>query len=73
MLLKRVNNLCAQDKKGKENVPYRLNLLRLKQSNLKATVRKRKCMNIGNFDFDPLRVKLGTYGSFFDETNPKNN
>ena len=30
-------------------------------------------MIVSNFDFDPLRVDLGPYGSFFDETNTKNN
>ena len=47
---------------------YRLSLLRLQLSNLKATVTHQKCTIISNFDFDPLSVKLGPYGSFFDET-----
>ena len=48
-------------------------LLKLQLSNLKATVTHQKCMIISNLDFDPLRVELGPYGSFLDETNSKNN
>ena len=56
-----------------DNMSYRLSLLRLQLSGLKATVTHQKCRIISNFDFDPLRVELGPYGSFFDETNSKNN
>ena len=56
-----------------DNMSYRLSLLRLQLSNLKATVTHQKCMIISNFYFDPLRIELGPYGSFFDETNSKNN
>ena len=52
---------------------YRLSLLRLQLSNLKATVTHQKCTIISNFDFDPLRVELGSYGALFDETNSQNN
>ena len=41
-------------------------------ANLKATVTHQKCTIISNFDFDPLRVELGPYSNFFDETNSKN-
>ena len=43
---------------------YRLSLLRLQLSNLKATVTHQKWTIISNFDFDPLRVEFGPYGSF---------
>ena len=56
-----------------DNMSYRLNLLRLQLSNLKATVTHQKCTIILNFNFDPLRVELGPYGSFCDETNLMNN
>ena len=56
-----------------DNMSYRHSLLRLQLSNLKATVTPQKCTIISNFDFDPLRVELGPYGSLFDETNSKNN
>ena len=56
-----------------DNMSYRLSLLRLQLSNIKAIVTHQKCMIISNFDFDPLRVELGPYGSYFDETNSKNN
>ena len=53
---------------------YRLSLLRLQLSNLNTTAIHQKCTIISNFDFDPLRVELGPYSSFFfDETNSKNN
>ena len=52
-----------------DNMSYRLSLLSLQLSNLNATVTYQKCMIISNFDFDPLCVELGPYGSFFDETN----
>ena len=44
---------------------YRLNLLRLKWCNFKATVTNQKCTNIWKFDFDLLRVELGPYGHFW--------
>ena len=56
-----------------DNMSYRFSLLRLQLSNLKATVTHQSCTIISNFDVDPLRVELGSYGSFFDETNSKNN
>ena len=31
-----------------------------------------KCTNIWNFDFEPLDVELGPYGSSFDKTNSRN-
>ena len=37
---------------------YRLSLLRLQLSSLKASVTHQKCTIISNFDFDPLRVEL---------------
>ena len=55
-----------------DNMFYRLSLLRLQLSNLNTTATHRKYTIISNFDFDPLRVELGPYGSFFDETNSKN-
>ena len=48
-----------------DNMSYRLSLVRLQLSNLKATVTNQKCMIISNFDFDPLRVELGPYGFLF--------
>ena len=56
-----------------DHMSYRLSRLRLQLSSLKATVTHQKRTIISNFDFDPLRVELGPYGSFFDETNSKNN
>ena len=50
-----------------DNMSYRLSLLRLQLSNLKATVAHQKYTIISNFDFDPLRVELGPYGSFFEK------
>ena len=50
---------------------YRLGLLKLQLSKLKARVTNQMCTIISYFDFDPLRVELGPYGSFFDETNSK--
>ena len=52
---------------------YRLRLLGLQLSNHKATVTHQKCTNIWNFDFDPLRVELGPYGSLVDKKNSHNN
>ena len=52
---------------------YRLSLLRLQLSNPKATVTHQKCTIVSNFDFDPLRVELELYGSFFDATNSEKN
>ena len=46
---------------------YRLSILRMQLSNLKATVTNESCTIISNFNFDPLCVELGPYGSFFDE------
>ena len=43
---------------------YRLSLLRLQLSNLKATVTHQKCTIVSNIDFDPLRVELEPFGSF---------
>ena len=60
-------------KEQSDNMSYRPSLLRSQLSNLKATVTHHKCTIISNFDFDPLRVELGPYGSFFDDTNSKNN
>ena len=56
-----------------DNMSYGLSLLRLQLSNLRATVTYQKCTIILNFDFDALFVELGPYGSFFEETNSKNN
>ena len=56
-----------------DNMSYRLSLLRLQLSNLKATVTQQKCTIILNFDFDPLHAELEPYSSFFDGTNSKNN
>ena len=56
-----------------DNMSYRLSLLRLQLSKLKATVTHQNRTFISNFDFDPLHVELGPYGSFFDETDSKNN
>ena len=55
-----------------DNLSCRLSLSRLQLSNLKATVTYQQCTIVSNFDFDPLHVELGPYGSFFDETNSKN-
>ena len=55
-----------------DDMPYRLSLLRLQLSNLKAKVTNQKGIIISKFDFDPLRDALGPYGSFCDETNSKN-
>ena len=56
-----------------DNMSYRLSLSRLQLSNLKATVAHQKYTIISNFDFDLLRVELGSYDSLFDETNSTNN
>ena len=56
-----------------DNMSYRLSLLRLQLSNLKATVKHQKCMIISTFDLEPLRVEFGPNGSVLDETNSKNN
>ena len=59
--------------KNNSTTCYRLSLLSLLLSNLRATVTYQKCTIISNFEFNPLRVELGPFGSIFDETNWKNN
>ena len=49
----------------RQHVLQTWSFLRLQLSNLKATVTHQKCAIISNFDFDPLRVELRPYGSFF--------
>ena len=48
----------------KKRMSYRLSLLRLQLSNVKATVTHQKCTIISNFNFDTLCVELGPYCSF---------
>ena len=47
-----------------DNMSYRLSLLR--SQSYSNTPKVHDCLK---FDFDPLRVELRHYGSFFDETN----
>ena len=60
----RRSGTCVNLKDQFDHMSYKLNLLRVQLSNLKATVTHHKCTVISNFDFDHVRVELGPYGSF---------